>query len=65
MNRKIKKVCKYRDDYRESKNKLKNICVEFHVQIENIQKKYYFNEREYADKLYQQRFNKKIKFAKR
>ena len=46
------------------KDKLKSICVEFHVQIESISKKNRFNERECADKLYQRRFNKKITFAK-
>ena len=43
MNRKIKETCEYCDYYREhvtiianQKNKLKNICIKFYIQIENI-----------------------------
>ena len=46
------------------KNKLKNIYIEFHVQIERIKKKNRFDERKCADKLYQRHFNKKMTFIK-
>ena len=66
MNRKIKETREYRDDYRESKKQIKKyVCRASHTDRKHLKKKNHFDERECANKLYQQRFNKKITSAKR
>ena len=66
MNRKIKRICKYCDDYDELKKQIKKYVYRvLYIDRKHLKKKNCFNERECADKLYQQRFNTKISFAKR
>ena len=66
MNRKIKKICEYRDDYCNSKKQVKrHMCRISCTDRKLSKKKNHFDERKYADKLYQRRFDKEIKSAKR
>ena len=66
MNRKIKKVREYCNNYRGSKEQVKrHVCRTSYTDRKHLKKKNRFNERKCADKLYQQRFNKAITFAKR
>ena len=61
MNRKIKEIRKYRDDYRELKKQIKrHMCRALYIDRKYLKKKNRFNKRKYTDKLYQQRFNEKI-----
>ena len=65
MNRKTKEVREYRDDYRESKKQVKrHVCRASHTDREHLKKKDRPNERGCADKLYQQRFDKKMTFVR-
>ena len=51
--------------YRESKKQIKkHVCRVLYMNRKYLTKKNRFDEREYADKLYQQCFNEKIKSAK-
>ena len=66
MNRKIKRVREYRDDYRESKKQIKkHVCRASRTDRKHLKKKNRLDERECADKLYQQRFDEKMMSARR
>ena len=66
MNRKIKKIREYRDDYRESKKQIKRHVYQVScINREHLKKKNRFNERGCADKLYQRRFDEEIMFTRR
>ena len=66
MNRKIKEVCEYRDDYRGSKKQVKkHVCRASRTDRKHLKKKNRLDERKCADKLYQRRSNKKITSARR
>ena len=66
MNRKIKKVREYRDDYRKSKKQIKkHVCRDSCTDREHLKKKNRFDERGCVDKLYQQRFDEEITSARR
>ena len=66
MNRKIKEVREYRDDYRGSKEQIKkHVCRASRTDREHLKKKDRFDERECADKLYQCRSDKKMTSARR
>ena len=65
MNRKIKRVREYRDDYRESKKQIKkHVCRASRTDRKHLKKKNRLDERECADKLYQRRSDKKMTFAR-
>ena len=65
MNRKIKEIREYRDDYRGSKKQIKrHMCRASRTDREHLKKKDRFDERECADKLYQRHFNKKMTSAR-
>ena len=66
MSRKIKEAREYHDVYHESKKQVKkHVCRVSYTDREHLKKKNCFNERKCADKLYQQRFDKKITSARR
>ena len=66
MNRKIKEVREYSDDYRGSKEQVKrHVCRTSRTDREHLKKKNRFDERECADKLYQRRLDEKMTSAKR
>ena len=65
MNRKIKKVREYRDDYRELKRQItRYVCRVSCTDRKHLKKKNRLDERRCAEKLYQRRFNKKMTFTK-
>ena len=65
MNRKIKRVREYRDDYRESKKQIKQyMCRISRTARKHLKKKDRFDERKCANKLYQQRFDEKMTSAR-
>ena len=66
MNRKIKKTCEYRDDYRKSKKQIKRHVYRIsRTNRKHLKKKDRFNERKCANKLYQQRFDEKMMSVRR
>ena len=66
MNRKIKKVCEYRDDYRELKKQVKKYVYQIsRIDRKHLKKKNRLDERECADKLYQRRSDEEMTFARR
>ena len=66
MNRKIKEVREYRDDYRESKEQVKkHVCRASRTDRKHLKKKNRFDERKCADKLYQRRLDEKMTSARR
>ena len=66
MNRKIKKIREYRDDYRGSKRQVKkHMCRTLYTNRKHLKKKNRFDERECANKLYQRRFDEKMMSARR
>ena len=66
MKRKIKNIREYRDDYRGPKKQVKKyICRISCTDRKHLKKKHRFNERECANKLYQQCFDKEMTSAKR
>ena len=66
MNRKIKKVREYCDDYRESKRQIKrHECRASHTGRKHLKKKNCFDERKYVNKLYQRRFDEEMTSARR
>ena len=65
MNRKIKKIREYRNDYRESKKQVKkHVCQTSHTDRKHLKKKDRLDERRCADELYQRRFDEKMTFAR-
>ena len=65
MNRKTKEVREYRNDYHESKRQVKRyVCRASRTDRKHLKKKNRLDERECADKLYQQRFDEKMTFIK-
>ena len=65
MSRKIKKIREYYNDYRESKKQVKrHVYRVSRTDRKHLKKKDRFDEQKCANKLYQQRFDKKMIFAK-
>ena len=65
MNRKIRKVCEYRDYYCKSKKQVKNSMYETsYTDRKHLKKKNRFEERRCADKLYQRHFTRDITLTK-
>ena len=66
MNRKIKEIRKYRDDYRGLKRQVKrHVYRASRTDRKHLKKKDRLDERECTDKLYQQRFDEEMTFARR
>ena len=66
MNRKIKKIREYRDDYRELKKQIKkHVYRTSRTDRKHLKKKNRFDERKGVNKLYQQCSDEKIMSARR
>ena len=64
MSWKIKKICEYRNCYRESKKQIKkHVCWILYIDWKHL-KKNHFDERKCINKLHQRYFNEKITTAK-